>query len=318
MFTLGKFNIIGTLAVEAARPARGGVYTITIPASCTIEFSISRQSISASQTGDFIIKGLSPELRDAIFKDQFNTTEHRAIQFWAGYGTFAPLIFNGEIFYAYSEKPEGSPEVQTHIHAFDGGFQQTNGYTSGYGVPNQAIPPGTSAAEVISHLGASLPFIAGPPIIGSFPQTNMRHEVIFGNTWGLIQDRCGRLATIDGQIPKVLNLNEVIDGNKVKVLSPNTTFDTPIPLISADTGLLGSPRRSGFLVEWDTLFEPRLSLFQLVQVQSRVNPKFNGAFKVMGFTHHGIVSPTTAGDNRTTFTVLFGTNAIAIAAQFSP
>jgi hypothetical protein len=300
MFGSGKFNPTAILKVETAPDARGESTNITIPDHCTIEFAISRQSLSSSQRGTFNIKGLAPEERDAIFKDRFNTADVRAIQFYAGYGTFAPLIFNGQVFQAYSEKPEGAPEVTTSIDAFDGGFQQTNGFTSGWGVPNQAIPPGTSAADVINQLGASLPYISGPPIVGSFPQENLRHEVLFGNTWSLIQAKCGGVAVIDNATVKALNLNEAID--------------MAIPLINSDTGLLGSPRRSGYLVEWDTLFEPRLTLFQLVEIQSLVNPKFNGTFKVMGFTHRGTISPAVAGDNRTTFSVLFGTQGLSLVS----
>ena len=295
MFGSGKFGITGLLQIESAPDATGQSQNITIPDSCTIEFSISRQSLSSSQKGTFNIKGLAPATRDAIYKDRFNTADVRAIQFHAGYGNFAPLIFNGQVFQAYSEKPEGAPEVTTSIEAFDGGFQQSNGFIAA-GLP---VPPNTPTSDVINQLGVSLPTGGLSPIIGRFPQTNLRHEVLFGNTWSLIQQKSGGVATIDNGVLKVLNLNEYI-------------FSESVPFIDSSTGLLGSPRRSGVLVEWDTLFEPRLQLFQLVQLSSTVNPKFNGIWKVMGFTHNGVISPTEAGDNRTTFSILFGTSALSL------
>ena len=60
------------------------------------------------------------------------------------------------------------------------------------------------------------------------------------------------------------------------------------------------------MVEWDMLFEPRLTLFQIVYLQSAFNPKFNGAYKVMGFSHRGTVSKAVLGDYLTTARFLFG------------
>ena len=290
--TGGKFGFVGTLSLETQADAAGKSQNITIPADCTIEFTINRQSLSTSQAATFVVKGLNPATRDLIYKDQFNTADVRAIQFRAGYGSFAPLIFNGQIFWAYSEKAEGATEVSTIINAWDGGAQQANGFTSGWGVPNQAVPIGTNAEDIIKYLGTSLPNVSGAPIVGTFPQVNLRGEVLFGNTWGLILNKSGGVGTIDNGQPKILNLNEVING--------------PIPLIDSASGLLGAPRRSGYLVEWDTLFEPRLTLFQVVKVVSTVNPRFSGTFKVMGFRHQGTTSPAVVGDNRTTFSVLYG------------
>ncbi len=302
----GKFGITGTLKIETQADAAGKQQTITIAPSqnLTIEFSVNRQSLSSSQQGLFIIKGLAPAIRDLIFKDQFNPADVRAIQFWAGYDTFAPLIFNGQVFWAYSEKAEGATETSTVINAWDGGYQQANGFTSGYGVPNMAVPAGTDAGTVLRFLGNSLPGITGSAIVGLFPQTNKRGEVLFGNTWGLIQQKSGGQAVIDSGQVKALNLNEVIAG--------------PIPVISSDDGLLGSPRRSGYLVEWDTLFEPRLTLFQAVELKSRVNPRFNGAFKVMGFKHRGVISPAAVGDNITTFSILTGTAPFSVVQPTAP
>lgn len=294
----GKFGIAGTLSLEVQGDAFGGARNLTIPQQCTIDFSISRQSLSSSQTAVFVVRGLSEATRDLIFKDQYNTASQRALQFRAGYGTFTPLIFNGIVFWAYSEKHEGDPEVSTIIHGWDGGFSQNNGFTSGWGSPGQAIPAGTEASDVINQLGTGIPGILGTPIVGSFPQKNLRPEVLFGNTWGLILEKSGGQAVIDNGQVKALNLNEAIDG--------------PIPVISSDTGLLGSPRRSGYSVEWDTLFEPRLTLFQQVQLISTVNPRFNGVFKVMGFQHRGILSPSVVGENKTTFSILYGTTDLSI------
>ena len=293
----GKFGITGTLRV-GTQPISQGVPgpVIDIPQECTIEFSISRQSLTSAQAAIFTVKGLSPATRDQIFKDQFATGDVRLLQLRAGYGTFTPLVFNGIIQWAYSEKAEGAAEVSTVIHGWDGGLAQATGFTSGYGVPNVAVPKGTTADVVLKYLATNLPGTQGNPIIGTWPATNQRQEVLFGNTWDLIQLRSGGQAVIDNGQVKVLNFNEVITG--------------PIPTIDSDSGLLGSPRRSGSIVEWDTIFEPRLTLFQAVNVVSTVNPRFNGTFKVLGFTHQGMLSPADVGRNTTTFSVYSGSGPL--------
>lgn len=290
----GKFGRAASLSLEVQPDASGAARNVTIDPNLTIDFYINRQALSSSQTATFHIFNLSPATRDLIYKDQYDISVFRAVQFRAGYGNFMPLIFNGTIKWAYSDKD--AKDGVTTIEAYDGGFAMTNGFTSGWGVPGQAIPSGTQASEVINFLGKSLPKISGSPIIGSFPVANKRGEVIFGNTWNLIQQKTGGLATIDNNQVKALNLNEAIDG--------------PIPEISSDTGLLGSPRRSGYTVEWDMLFEPRLTLFQLVSVKSTFNPRYNGVFKVIGFTHQGIISPSVGGQATTRMKILYGLNDI--------
>jgi hypothetical protein len=307
MQTIGKFNRNGYLTLEVAPDAQGAAQNIRIPFGPTIEFDINRQAQASTQTASFRVHNLQQATRDVIYKDAFNSTQFRAIQFFAGYGTFTPMIFNGTIKTAYSEK-EGPENFVTNIEAYDGGFPITNGYTSGWGVPSQAIPPGTSAAEVISHLGDSLPNISGKTIVGNFPSVNMRGEVVCGNTWGLIQTKSNNLATIvNGQVI-ALNHTEALAGNQIRDITK--PISDPIPVINAESGLLSSPRRSGALVEFDMLFEPRILLFQAIQLISTTNPRFTGQYKVVGFRHHGVISASSDSDTKTTVSVLYGTNVL--------
>lgn len=44
------------------------------------------------------------------------------------------------------------------------------------------------------------------------------------------------------------------------------------------------------------LFEPRLTVGQLVRVESTTNRQYNRDWKVLGFEHRGIISPSVAGE----------------------
>ncbi len=275
------------LSVEVAPDAEGTpTANIVIPPEITIEFEISRQSWSASQTGTFRIKNLNEQTRNLLHKDAYALTERRAIQFRAGYEQFLPLCFNGQVITANSYRTEGSPEFITEITAFDGGFPMVNGWTS------INIAAGITVTKVLTDLAQSLPQITSVPIIGDFPQVNRKSKVLFGNTWSVILSESENLATIDN--------------GQVKALHPHEVIDAQIPVINASTGLLGSPRRSATNFEFQMIFEPRLTLGQIVQVDSSSNRAFNGLYKVLGFTHRGVISPTQNGKRTTTALLFFG------------
>lgn len=262
---------------------------ITLP--FTIEFEVSRRSLSVTQKASFRILGLGEHTRNVIQKDIFQTSQLRAVQFRAGYdspaGKFMPIVFNGTVNTAYSWR-EG-PVWITEIEAFDGGFNMVNGFNVAI---TQAL--GVTAEDTIRQLARLLPYQSGNPIVGQFPTINKRGEVLFGNLWELIQKKSNGLATIDNGQVKALNYDEVIRGE--------------IPLIASETGLLGSPKRTASTLEFDMVFEPRLTLLQIIDLVSSTNPKFNRPWKVIGFEHRGTISPSVAGDCLTTVNLWYGPN----------
>ena len=290
-----KFGRICQLKLEIGPLSPLNARTLTAPEGLSVEFDINRQSLSSTQTGQFRIFGMRPATRQAVYKDQLDWTQFRAVQFRAGYQTFMPLIFNGTILTAYSDR-EGA-ETSTTVDCFDGGYSMTNGYTI---QSNAGGAVGQAAEDVIAQLGAGMPGVAGKPVVGSFPVANKRGEVLCGNTWNLIQLKSDGNATISDGVVYALNPTEGLIKGKVVDITTLTTANDDIPVINSATGLLGVPRRTGQIVEWDMVFEPRLTLFQVVSLQSTFNPMYNGIFKVMGFRHHGIISPMVNGPCRTT------------------
>ena len=303
-FAGSKFGRTCKLSLEIQPDEYGIGQNIDIPDGLTIEFSINRQSLSSAQTAQFRIYGLAPGTRDNVYKDRFDLTQYRALQFSAGYQTFAPMIFNGQIFQAYSEK--NREESVTIIDAFDGGPMISNGFSN---TCTGGAVLQDKADDIIKRLMATLPGVKGPPVVGKFPTTNMRGEVLCGNTWDLIRQKTsGNCAVVNG-VPHALNTTEGLLNDTITDITTVDPQDTTIPVISSDTGLIGAPKRSGMLVEWDMLFEPRLRLFQIVNIQSAYNKKFNGPAKVMGFQHKGIVSKSVIGDYTTTASFIFARNA---------
>ena len=269
---------------------------ITLP--YTLEFSISRAAFSSAQTGTFRVYNLSEPVRNAIQKDIFQFEQLRAIQLRAGYesqpaGSFMPLVFNGTVITAYSWR-EGRDWV-TEIEAFDGGWQMANANTVSI-----TLTPGQSAASVVRQLCSQMPALTGTPFIGNFPTTNKRGEVLSGNAWDLILQKTNGHATIDNGQVKALNYWEVLQGE--------------VQVISSDAGLLGSPKRTTSTLEFEMIFEPRLTVGQVVELQSVTNKQYNRSWKVLGFDHRGVISPSTSGECLTSVRLWFTPEKFQIVA----
>ena len=291
---MDKFNRVYSLRVETEfvlETGRNRNLEITLP--YTLEFEITRRLLTSAQTGLFRIYNLGEQNRNAIQKDVFQFTQRRSIQFRAGYdspwGRFQALAFNGTVLTAYSYRKDR--DWITEIEAYDGGWQSANGEAV-----STTISPGQSAAQTITNLSKQIPYNSGVPIVGSFPTENLRGEALFGNIWELIIQKSNGKATIDNGQVKALQNNEVIVGE--------------IPLVSADTGLLGSPKRTISTLDFDMIFEPRLTVGQILVIQSAASRQFNRPWKVQGFTHRGTISPAVAGDAVTSVNLWFTTEEL--------
>jgi hypothetical protein len=300
-----KFNRIYSLKVEVAQgrlygPYRDATYkpfdrNVEVALPHTIEFNIVRKLMGSSQTATFKVYNLPEAVRASMQKDLSNRQELRAIQFRCGYAPteefVLPLVFNGAVLECYSYRDK--LDWVTEISAFDGGFFQANANSA-----SMTLAPGASAASVITMLARQIHGLSGTPIVGDFPTINKRGEVLFGNIWSLILQKSNGLATIDNGQVKALNLYEAFRGE--------------IPLLSEESGLLGSPRRSLTSLTFDMLFEPRLSVGQVVELFSTSNRALNHDWKVMGFEHHGTVSPVVCGDLLTSVNLWLTDQALRI------
>ncbi len=275
-----KFTPQYTLSVEVNPDQKTGQGQdhVTIELPMTVEFTIQRQNLAASQTATFRIWNLAEKTRNLLYKDRYAFNDFRGIQFRAGYKDIgSPLVFNGSVYQAYSEKV-GNNNVVTTIEAYDGGYAMANGTTL------ITIGSGATFAEILKKLNSDLPLVSSQPIIGDFPNTTSRGSTYVGNTWNYIVQVSNGLAMIDNGQLKVLNPNEVFEGN--------------FPVITSESGLMGSPKRSTTQIEFPMLFEPRLSVGQIVELNTSTAAIFNGVYKVTGFTHSGTISESVAGSPR--------------------
>lgn len=280
----GKFNRRYQLKVESAD---GKTVTIDYPA--TLEFNVVRNNLASANTGNFTIYNLGPQVRDLIYKDQFDTSVFRAVQLFAGYDDgangFMSRVFNGFIKMASSHR-DGST-WKTDIEGYDA-------YVASKSNVKSTLPAGTTLKDIIKELMKSMPNIKGQIIGNGNDQETKRGAALMGDPMELL-----RQYTQD-QI--------YIDDQKAYSLAPNDVVPSEIRLLTSENGLLNTPRKYQNLIEVECLFEPRIKPSQLLELQSVGAPRFNGVYKVTGIHHKGIMSGAVSGDCKTTIQMILAKN----------
>lgn len=250
-----------------------------------VSFVVSRSTMSSLNTMQLKIYNLSKDTRDKIFVDRFNPKSYRKVFFSAGYEgvTGIATIFKGNIFQAYSYR-EGV-DIVTHIEGRDGAFDTVNIKSS------KTLKAGATLEEALRSLASDFVHI-NLGKVGETKGTFRRPLVLEGNTYNLIKKYTQGGVFIDFETLNIQKDNEVTDGQ--------------IPLINSETGLLGTPKRADSYLTIDTIFEPRVEMGQIIEVNSTVAPIYDGQYKVIGVNHSGVISESEGGQCVSTFSLLVG------------
>ncbi len=273
--------------------------TITITDPITLRFYISHKTMAAVNNAQISVLNLGLQKRLQIQKDRYEASKYRSIELRAGYDHTYTQIFKGNIQMAQSGKRGGETEICTDIEAFDGGYAMINSRTGG---TNRSYGANTPRSTIIKDLCSDLIGIkTGAIATQSFPGQCLRGRVLNGPTQDLLKQET--------------NNHFFIHNEKVFCLTNNDAIEGSIRLISSGTGLLGTPRRQGALLLVDILFEPNLTIGQVVDLESQVNPVYNGTYKVMGLEHRGVISAAEGGQCITTVSLWAGTTNFNLVSQ---
>jgi hypothetical protein len=249
---------------------------ITLP--FTVEFDITRNSLAESNNAKIRIYNLSKVNRNFIRYNLSNYGQYQQIQFNAGYGQNPPVVFLGNISWAYSVR-EGQNFI-TEIECFDGGFAAVNATYDNY------FPPGTPWQSVIATIAGSIPGVSLGSI-GSFPGVLSRGQTYSGNPIDILNEITGG--------------GFFMDNGKANVLGTAECIATANPVvISAKSGILNTPQLEQYTGRFETLFEPTLHVGEVVTVISSTEDNFNGTYKITGVKHRGMISGAVCGDAITT------------------
>lgn len=267
---------------------------LTIAPPFTIEFDITRNTLTSANVCSIRIYNLSQNNRNAIRFNIMDTGDFRAVELRAGYGETQnlPVIFSGNITQAWSVRE--SVNFITAIECFDGGFAFANAET------NVVFPSGTAQLTVLQTLAGSLPNVS-LGAIGSYPGSLSRGAAIAGST-------TDQLATISGG-------GFFIDNGKAHVLGDSECLEGEMLVINSSSGLLGTPVREQTILNFDMIFEPRLIVGQKIQLDSGTGANFNGFYKIISLKHRGMISQAVCGDAITSVGMFYGVSALSTVQE---
>lgn len=253
---------------------------IVISNPLTIRFSVNRTLFADINAMDIDIYNLAPRTYNQLFYDYFNVNR-RTVILEAGYdGMEMSAIFIGDVWSCYTSR-DGS-DIITHMHAIVG--------LKSLSVQTDATLANVSRNQVLRYIANDMAMTIN--IYSGDDEKFTRPVSLSGNSFG--------------QIQKYTNGSAYIDNNEINVL---TTFDAiqgDVVLINDQSGLLGVPEHEDALLRVKMIFEPRIVIGQIIDVQSRISPMFNGQYKVYGIKHEGTISDTVAGTATTTLEMLVG------------
>ena len=288
---MDKFGRSYSLSVQASNGS-----TITIEPPFTLEFDVTRNTLSSANTSSFRLYNLSEKTRNLLRKNRWDYDSLRLISLRAGYEENLPFIFLGNISQAWSVR-EGTNFITT-IQSFDGGFAYANAKT------NTAYPSSTDLKSVITDFVSSLKdFAVSPGAIGDFAGAISRGNSYSGATTDLLREISGGAF--------------FIDNGKANVLKDDECLDLPAFVITSKSGLLGTPILEETYINFDMLFEPNLSIGRRIKLESITGANFNGYYKVISLHHRGTISDAVCGEAITSVG-LFAPAVLEGVPQYGP
>lgn len=253
----------------------------------TINIVIQRNILSSVNNANIRIFNLSEDSRNQIQKDAQEISLIKKIELRAGYGNNLYTIFSGNVMSAYSVR-EGTDYI-TEIEAFDGGFAVSRASIE------KTLAAGTSYEAIVNSLVNEISkFDVKKGSIGTILGTTTRGFSLNGNAYSLLQEITGNRAFIDNKKINVLSSDEIVIG--------------AIPIVSSDSGLLGTPRAESTRLTFQIVFEPRLIIGQKIEIQSSTQKKLldGRQYKIVSLTHRGTFSDSVSGSVVTEVGCFFG------------
>lgn len=276
---MSKFQRTYTLKIQGRL---GTEYTFKDPITCI--FDIQSQAAQGNNSSRFMLYNLAPSERSdlqfdsAIDIDAAGETVKRAFQFRAGYESesYQPVLAEGNVKTAFSYRD--GPDVITEIEVQDGlsamqRSQISTTTSTGWNPRAEAV----KLIETMKPQGVTLGAIGS--LFNKLKPT--RGVTWLGSTWDVLT----RLARAQGGYA-------CINQQKLYLMGPRDVLEAPgaLPVLDATTGLIGTPRRTGFTVTAEMIFEPRFVLMQRIKAQSIITPSIRGEFAVWRIGHRGIIS----------------------------
>jgi len=282
---------------------KGAHETWTFGPPFTVRFTTTARGTPTTNTAHFFVYNLPEKVRNDILKDIYSNLDYYPMSFSAGYlyEPSTPPIFVGNVRWAYSYRQ--GPDWVTEFDCVDGG--------GAIEIANceESVVSGTSLGQIYRVLCQSIVGVErgvnGFFISKSFDsQRDTRGVVLSGNAW---EELVRRIIPANAQL--------FINKGKIYIILQNEYVSIPggFSTISAETGLIGSPRRQEALTIATMMFEPRLEIGQNVELVS-ASPS-SGEHKLLQVTHQGTISEAVDSGDIVTVATLFRPGPLGLAVD---
>lgn len=258
--------------------------TITVQYPFTLKFDVDRSAFSGTNNGNFQLYNLGYDIQALLWKDRFDLTKYVTMWVYAGYEDVMPLIFMGDIQECTSYR--NGVDFITDIQATDGG------YLFQYGFVNTTFSKDADFQFLLQELLANVPTCEIGYITTNVKQVRKRGRTFIGQTTKLLE---------------AYDFDEVfVDNGQLHILGKNDVIPGQLMVLTADSGMIGTPRRGEQSITVDTIFEPQLVVGQALSLQSKIYPFLNQNYKLVGLRHYGTISPVECGNLYTSVTLALG------------
>lgn len=246
----------------------------------TVTFDIKKNNFSGPNMLTLKVFNLGQETRESIRKDQlFHLDKRQEIIFNAGMNGNEPMIFNGTVLSCTTGK-EGN-NIVTNIVATDHAESRSS-------VSKRSYKAGTPYSVIVDDLITDLAINGvGRGYVSPIPGTTKRGLSIFKKTTEALDEITKGKFFIENRVANVAGEGDAIPSTTRKITSGQ---------------IIGTPSSQNSQIFLETLFFPTVVMGQNLQIESKVNPQYNGEGKVFMINHKGTIS----GGVRTTVTTQIG------------
>lgn len=249
---------------------------VTVSYPTTLHMNVTHGiNMSNISRGKFQLYNLSEQIQAKLWKDLYNLTKYITMEVYAGYGDNMSLIFRGDVNTCYSYRESGGVDFITDIQSDDGT------YLFQYGICNHTFTKGTKFENLLRTLLEEVPLYKLGYITANIPPIK-RDKTFIGQTMDLLGREYGEYQIF-------------VDKGELNILGSNEVVPGIIPVLTAESGLLGSPRRGEQYLSCEMIFEPQLKIGQAIELISDSLSNVNNLYKVVGLTHSGTISPVESG-----------------------
>lgn len=205
--------------------------------------------------------GLSEDNRNILIKD-IEEQKIVSIRLKIGYQGKLGQIFQGQLHRGSSQLTSGG--YSSKFECLDGGFDYFNSFTS-----KTVIGKNNAVSSILEDMPNTE--------IGKLTQFPdlVRPKVIIGNSYQKLQELAGDSERV------------YIDNGKINILKSEDVIGTYIPVVNADSGLIGTPTRENKQITFETIMNPQITLGGRVKLESLVSKHLNGIYKVQTIGYKG-------------------------------